>query len=154
MELTSKQLIRVEETLKDFICLIPRYREVKDNEELYDMFLSRNRNPLFDLTNTKFWDTGLVSDNAKIKGVKTVKDHYIQRKIAMGIIMEKLSENPNMTADDFVILCKKYASTITITNEEHTKVTSMAKNKGVPNYELYETCNITIGGLKDLISNL
>jgi hypothetical protein len=59
-----------------------------------------------------------------------------------------------MTADDFVILCKKYASTITITNEEHTKVTSMAKNKGVPNYELYETCNITIGGLKDLISNL
>lgn len=154
MELTPKQLIRVEETLKDFICLIPRYHEVKDNKELYDMFLSRNRNPLFDLTNTKFWDTGLISESAKVKGVKTVKDHYIQRKIAMGVIMEKLSENPTISVNDFVLLCKKYASTVTITNEEHTKVTTMAKNTGVRNYELYETCDIFIVGLKDLISNL
>lgn len=154
MELTSKQLIRVRETLKDFICLIPRYQEVKDNKDLYDMFLSRNRNPLFDLTNTKFWDTGLISDNAKVKGVKTVKDHYIQRKIAMGILMEKLSENPSISIEEFVMLCKKYASTVTITNEEHSKVTIMAKNTGSRNYELYETCNITIGGLKDLLSGL
>lgn len=90
MELTPKQLIRVEETLKDFVCLVPRYQEVKDDKELYDMFLSRNRNPLFDLTNTKFWDTGLMSENAKVKGVKTVKDHYIQRKNCYGYINGKI----------------------------------------------------------------
>ena len=154
MKLSSEQLIRVEETLKDFICLIPRYLEVKGDDKLYDMFLSRNRNPLFDMTNTKFWETGLLSNGAKYGGGKKVKDHYIPRKLAMGFIMDALVLNPNMSVDDFIVLCKKYASTVTLTEEEHNLVTVRAKNTGRPNYEFYSSCGIFIEGIDGLIINI
>ena len=154
MKLSPEQLIRAEETLKDFVCLIPRYLEVKGNEKLYDMFLSRNRNPLFDMTNTKFWETGLSSNGSKFYGVKKVKDHYIPRKLAMGYIMDALVLNSNMLVEDFITLCKKYASTITLTEEEHNLVTLRAKNTGRPNYEFYESCGIIVEGLDELIVNI
>jgi len=151
MKLTIEQIIKVEETLKDFLCLVPRYLEVKDNPKLYDMFLSRNRNPLFDKTNTKFWETGLSSNGAKFLKCKKVKDHYIPRKIAMGFIMDELVSNPTMSVDDFILLCKKYASTVTLTEEEHNLVTLKAKNTGRPNYEFYSSCGIIIEGLEDIL---
>jgi hypothetical protein len=101
MKLSTEQRVKVEETLKDFLCLVPRYLEVKDNVKLYDMFLSRNRNPLFDMTGTKFWETGLESNGAKFLKGKKVKDHYIPRKIAMGFIMDELVKNPSISLDDF-----------------------------------------------------
>jgi hypothetical protein len=141
-------LVKVEETLKDFLCLVPRYLEVKDNDVLYDMFLSRNRNPLFDLTNTKFWHTGLSSNGVK-GGGKIVHDHYVPRKIAMGYIMDELSNNPTI-----VLLCKKYASTISLTEQEHSLVTVRAKNTGKCNYEFYSECGIIIEGLDELVGEL
>jgi len=147
MKLSDQQLIKVEETLKDFVCLIPRYLEVKGNAKLYDMFLSRNRNPLFDMTGTKFWETGLSSNGAKFTNDKKVKDHYIPRKIAMGFIMDELVVNPSISLDDFILLCKKYASTITLTEDEHNLVTVRAKNTGRPNYEFYSSCGIIVEGI-------
>ena len=154
MELTKKQLVKCNETLKDFVCLIPRYLEVKDNDELYDMFLSRNRNPLFDLTTTKFWETGLMSNGSKVSGVKVVKDHYVPRKIAMGYIMEELSVNPEMSLTDFVLLCKKYASTVCLSEDEHSLITIRTKNTGKCNYEFYSECGIIVEGLDELVGNL
>jgi hypothetical protein len=154
MELTKKQLVKCNETLKDFVCLIPRYLEVKNNDKLYDMFLSRNRNPLFDLTTTKFWETGLMSNGAKVSGVKVVKDHYVPRKIAMGYIMEELSVNPEMSLTDFVLLCKKYASTVCLSEDEHSLITIRAKNTGKCNYEFYSECGIIIEGMDELVGNL
>ena len=151
MKLSDQQLIRVEETLKDFVCLIPRYIEVKGNDKLYNMFLSRNRNPLFDMTGTKFWETGLSSHGAKSTNGKKVKDHYIPRKLAMGYIMDAIVSNPNMPVDVFIVLCKKYASTVTLTEEEHNLVTLKAKNTGRPNYEFYESCGIIVEGLENIL---
>jgi hypothetical protein len=153
MKLTNKQLVKVEETLKDFLCLVPRYLEVKGNDVLYDMFLSRNRNPLFDLTNTKFWYTGLSSNGVK-GGGKIVHDHYVPRKIAMGYIMDELCKNPFIGVDDFVLLCKKYASTISLTEKEHSLVTLRAKNTGKCNYEFYSECGIIIEGLDKFVGKL
>ena len=85
-----------------------------------------------------------------IKG-KKVKDHYIPRKIAMGFIMDELVSNPTMSVDDFILLCKKYASTVTLTEEEHNLVTLKAKNTGKPNYEFYSSCGIIIEGLEDIL---
>jgi hypothetical protein len=153
MKLTNKQLVKVEETLKDFLCLVPRYLEVKGNDVLYDMFLSRNRNPLFDLTNTKFWYTGLSSNGVK-GGGKIVHDHYVPRKIAMGYIMDELCKNPFIGVDDFVLLCKKYASTISLTEQEHSLVTLRAKNTGKCNYEFYSECGIIIEGLDKFVGKL
>ena len=147
MKLSKEQLIKVEETLKDFVCLIPRYMEVKGNPKLYDMFLSRNRNPLFDMTKNKFWETGLSSNGAKSSSGKKVKDHYIPRKLAMGYIMDALVKNPNKPVDVFIVLCKKYASTVTLTEEEHNLVTVAAKNTGRPNHEFYSSCGIIVEGL-------
>ena len=147
MKLSKEQLIKVEETLKDFVCLIPRYMEVRGNPKLYNMFLSRNRNPLFDMTKNKFWETGLSSNGAKSYSGKKVKDHYIPRKLAMGYIMDELVKNPNMSVDDFIILCKKYASTVTLTEEEHNLVTRIARNTGIPNHEFYSSCGIIVEGL-------
>jgi hypothetical protein len=151
MNLSSSQLIKIEETLKDFLCLLPRYLEVKNSPKLYDMFLSRNRNPLFDMTKNKFWETGLLSEGAKNTKGKKVKDHYIPRKLAMGFIMDELVNNPQMSVDDFIVLCKKYASTVTLTEEEHNLVTLRAKNTGKPNYELYSSCGIIIDGLENIL---
>lgn len=154
MKLSKNQLVKIEETLKDFLCLIPRYLEVKNDPKLYDLFLSRNRNPLFDMTKNKFWETGLSSNGSKNYGVKKVKDHYIPRKLAMGYIMDELVNNPYMSVDDFIVLCKKYASTVTLTEEEHNLVTAKAKNTGKPNYEFYPSCGIFIEGIQDLINNI
>jgi len=154
MKIKKKQLVKCEETLKDFVCLIPRYLEVKDNELLYDMFLSRNRNPLFDLTKSKFWHTGLSSDGVKNGNGKCVHDHYVPRKIAMGYIMESIINNPNMNVDEFVLLCKKYASTVSLTEKEHSLITIRAKNTGRCNYEFYSECGIIIEGLEDIVRNL
>jgi hypothetical protein len=147
MKLSTEQRVKVEETLKDFLCLVPRYLEVKGNVKLYDMFLSRNRNPLFDMTNTKFWETGLSSNGVKYGKDKKVKDHYIPRKIAMGFIMDELVNSPNISLDVFILLCKKYASTVTFTEEEHNLVTVTAKNTGRPNYEFYSSCGVIVEGI-------
>jgi hypothetical protein len=151
MKLSTKQRVKVEETLKDFLCLVQRYLEVKSNDTLYNMFLSRNRNPLFDMTGTKFWETGLSSNGAKSTNGKKVKDHYIPRKLAMGFIMDELVVNSNISLDDFILLCKKYASTVTLTEEEHKLVTLKAKNTGRPNYEFYESCGIIVEGLENVL---
>ena len=151
MKLSTEQIVKVEETLKDFLCLVPRYLEVKGDVKLYDMFLSRNRNPLFDMTKNKFWETGLQSNGSKILKGKKVKDHYIPRKIAMGFIMDELVRNPSISLDDFILLCKKYASTVTLTEDEHNLVTLRAKNTGKPNYEFYASCGIIIEGLEDIL---
>ena len=145
---------KAKETLEDFRCLIPRYIQCKTNPTTLDMFLSRNRNPLFDLTTTKFWSTGLKSEKAKTTTGKIVRDHYIPRKIATGVIFEFLIKNPKMSVEEFIVLCLKYGSTIDLTHEEHELITNKAKNSGKCNYELYESVGIKVKGLEDLTKDV
>lgn len=146
---------KIEETLKDFKVLSVRYMEVKDNMELMDMFLSRNRNPIFDLSNYKMFRTGLVSNEVKKMTTKGKKgkadDHFIQRKMAMKYIFEYIVSHPDIGYDEFVVLLKKYASTVRLTKGEHDRLTDYAKGKGVFNFELYEECGIIVEGLSDFI---
>jgi len=153
MELTQKQLIRINETLKDFVCLLPRYNEVRNDSELFNVFLSRNRNPIFDLTGGKFWRTGLISEGAKVYNGKIVKEHYIPRKIAMGYIMNEISKNPNMSINEFVSVLKKYSSTIFLTDYEHRTITTISKNTGKCGYVFYSQCGIVVEGLDKLVEN-
>ncbi len=68
--------------------------------------------------------------------------------------MEELSNNPEMSLTDFVSLCKKYASTVSLTETEHSLITIRAKNTGRCNYEFYSECGIVIEGLEDIVENL
>jgi hypothetical protein len=72
----------------------------------------------------------------------------------MGYIMEELSVNPEMSLTDFVLLCKKYASTVCLSEDEHSLITIRAKNTGKCNYEFYSECGIIIEGMDELVCNL
>jgi hypothetical protein len=89
MKITKLKLRRIEETLKDFKCLLPRFNEVKNDRILLKDFCSRNRNPIWDLTNIKYFKTGLKSERLIESGEKGKDEHYIQRSLCMEIIFRK-----------------------------------------------------------------
>lgn len=153
MTLNRKQSMNAEETLEDFKALLPRYNQIKNDEEKLKLFFVRNRNPLWDLTNCKFFKTGLLSEDAKLLDKKDlVDDHYIQRSKGLKFIFSELEKEPNMSIETFILLVKKYSSTVKLSKEEHAKVTAFAKkNPNYLNYETYLACGIKVEGLSDII---
>jgi hypothetical protein len=143
--------LKCEETLKDFKCLLSRYREVKNDVNLYKMFMSRNRNPLWDLSNSSELRTGLKSKRVIESNVKGVDDHFIQRSKAMKNIFFELNNNPDMSLDSFIGLLRKYSSTVELTKEEHGRVTGLSRTRDVLNYQLYTELGIEVDGLDKLL---
>jgi hypothetical protein len=151
MKISPLKLRKIEETLKDFKCLLVRYGEVKDNKELLREFCSRNRNPLWDITSIKYFDTGLKSKGLIEEGGNGVSDHYIQRMMSTEIIFKELNDTPDMTVSDFILLIKKYSSTVSLTKDEHKRITSLTKGKDIMNYVMYEEAGIEVDGLEEYI---
>jgi len=147
----QNQLENIRETLEDFKALLPRYISVKGDSNLRKKFCSRNRNPLWDISNTKYFNTGLGSKEGLLSS-NPVKDHYIQRTKAVDLIFSEIEKDPKMTLDQFIRILKKYCSIISLTKDEHSQVTSFCKNnKDAFNYEAYLACGIKVSGLSDLI---
>ena len=148
-------MMRVEETLKDFKCLIPRYQECKNSPKKLKSFCTRNRNPLWDLTNLKYFSTGLKSTGV-ISGdidAKVSKEHYIQRSLAMGLIFDELSNKPNMKSKEFLSLIKKYGSTVEVLRDEHQSIGRITKNTGIFNFRIYKSVGIDIPGLDKYLTS-
>jgi len=141
----------IEETFKYFKCLLVRYREVKGDESLLKEFCSRNRNPLWDITQIKYFNTGLSSMGLIENGGKYVNEHYIQRVKSTEIIFGELNMNPEMGIEKFIYLIKKYSSTVSLTKDEHTRITVLTKGKDVMNYLMYEEAGIKVPGLIEYI---
>jgi hypothetical protein len=150
VRLKDAQIKKIDMTLNIFKSQIDLYESIKSDPTDLDNFFSLNRNPLFDLTNISYFRTGLESESVT-NGGKPVHDHFIQRKYAMKILFEKLSEDRGMTLDEFIVFLVDYGSTVAITKEEHQVVTMRAKNTTDLNYELYEQCGIIIEGLDKMI---
>jgi hypothetical protein len=152
-KLNKNQLSNIEETLEDFKALLPRYRSLKDDETKSKQFFVRNRNPVWDVTNCKFFRTGLMSEDAKdLPLTQLVDDHYIQRSKAMRFIFSELDRDENMELSKFILILKKYCSTVKLSKDEHSKVTVVAKqNPTYLNYESYLACKIKIDGLSNLM---
>lgn len=150
---SSKQKMKLQETLKDFKTLLPRYSEVQSSPRLLKSFLSRNRNPLWDITNTKAFSTGLVSNGyiSRDEETKVSVEHYIQRSLAMRIIFDELSKNPEMSVREFTSILKRFCSTVKVTREEHKLISKMTKNTGIFNFRLYQQSGIEIQGLEDYL---
>jgi hypothetical protein len=153
MRITKLKMRRIEETLKDFKCLIPRFNEVKNDRILLKEFCSRNRNPIWDLTNINYFKTGLKSEGLILNGGKGVDDHYIQRSVCMEIIFNKLTEKPNMDIDEFIKILRVYSSTVLLTDKEHRDVTTYTKNTNIMNYVAYDKIGIKVDGLTDIINS-
>ena len=151
--LNYNQLSNIEETLEDFKVLLTRYRSIKGNETKLKQFYVRNRNPIWDITNCKFFKTGLMSESAKYLVLSDlVDDHYIQRSKAMRFIFSELDKDEDMELNKFILMLKKYCSTVKLSKEEHSKVTVVAKqNPTYLNYESYLACKIQVDGLSDLM---
>lgn len=141
----------IEETLKDFKCLLVRYRDCRGNADLVKEFCSRNRNPLFDITNIQYFQTGLKSKGLIENGGTPVNEHYIPRVKSTEIIFEELYRNPDMGVEVFTYLIKKYVSTISLTKDEHKRITLLTKGKDVMNYVMYEQAGIEVPGLEEYI---
>lgn len=152
--ITKLKMLKISETLKDFKCLIPRFNEVKGDKVLLKNFCSRNRNPIWDLTDIKYFKTGLKSEGLIQSGGKGVDDHYIQRSLCMEIIFMKLSENPDMDVNGFIELLRMYSSTILLTDKEHKDVTTYTKNTEIMNYVAYEKVGIKVNGLMGIIDSI
>lgn len=144
-------VLKCDETLKDFKCLLSRYREVKSDTKLYKMFMTRNRNPLWDLSNSAELRTGLKSKKVIESGGKGVEDHFIQRSKAMKNIFFELDKNPDMDVNGFISLLRKYSSTVELTKEEHGRVTGLSRSRDVLNYQLYTELGIEVDGLQELL---
>lgn len=151
--LNYNQLSNIEETLEDFKILLTRYRSIKGNETKLKQFFVRNRNPIWDVTNCKYFKTGLMSEGAKNTPLtKRVDDHYIQRSKAMRFIFSELDKDEDMNVDRFIELLKKYCSTVVLSKDEHSMVTVVSKkNPTYLNYESYLACKIQVDGLSDLM---
>ena len=153
MNLNKNQLFNAQETFEDFKVLLARFNQVKDDETKLRAFFVRNRNPLWDLTKCKFYKTGLMSEDAKNLDKKyLVDDHYIQRSKGIKFVFVELDKNPEMSLESFIQIVKKYTSTVKLSKQEHSKVTSFAKkNPTYLNYETYLACGIKVEGLSDII---
>jgi hypothetical protein len=153
--LNYNQLSNIEETLEDFKVLLTRYRSIKGNETKLKKFYVRNRNPIWDVTNCKYFKTGLMSEDAKNTPLtKQVDDHYIQRSKAMRFIFSELDKDEDMSVDRFIELLKKYCSTVVLSKDEHSMVTVIGnKNPTYLNYESYLACKIQVDGLSDHMLN-
>ena len=153
MNLNKNQLFNAQETFEDFKVLLTRFNQVKNDETKLRAFFVRNRNPLWDLTNCKFYKTGLMSEGAKnLSNKDLVDDHYIQRSKGLKFVFAELDKDPEMSLESFIYIVKKYSSTVKLSKEEHAKVTSFAKkNPTYLNYETYLACGIKVEGLSDII---
>jgi hypothetical protein len=141
----------IEETLKDFKCLLFRYREVKGDEILLKEFCKRNRNPLFDITQINYFKTGLKSKGLIENGGDFTHEHFIPRVKSVEIIFGELDRNPDMDIETFIYLIKKYSSTILLTKDEHKRITLLTRGTGVMNYVMYEQAGIEVPGLEQYI---
>ena len=151
--ISKLKMLKIGETLKDFKCLIPRFNEVKNDKVLLRDFCSRNRNPIWDLTNINYFKTGLKSEGLILNGGKGVDDHYIQRSLYMEIIFRELDGNPDMDVDYFIDILRIYSSTVLLSEKEHRDITVYTKNKGVMNYMVYDEIGIRVKGLSDIIDS-
>lgn len=143
------QMNKFEESLICYKELIDRFSEIKHDRKQLKVFLSLNRNPLFDLTGTKKFKTGLMSQGANINPVlMTSNDHFIQRTKGLEYILKEIEKNPAMEVVEYISLVIKYCSTVVLTKEEHKKVNSYARrNPELTNVKIYRKLGIKIPGL-------
>lgn len=125
------------------------YLLFEDSLELDNMFRSLSRNPIFDITGVKYFSTGLSSAKAlKCTKCETSKDHILQRTKALKIIYKALVKNPKMTTEEYILLLKKYCSTVRLTKDEHQMVNVVSRQHPEwSNRKIYNKLKIKIPGL-------
>ena len=147
--ITEKAMLNIHEAFECYKTLLHRYLEVKDDPKALKRFLKMNRNPLFDITGSKYFNTGLMSKAAlNCEKCERSKDHFIQRTKALRYILRDMVNDRHMSLEKFISLVKKYSSTVIITKDEHRRVTTYGRqNPEMTNVKIYKKLKIKIDGL-------
>lgn len=147
--ISQNLMLKINESLVNYKNQLPRYEEVKSDPKALRRFCSINRNPLFDITGNGYFHTGLMSVGAKkCPSCDISKDHFIQRSKALRFVFRELSKNPNMSLTSFIAIVKRYCSTVSLTKEEHRRVTTYGrKHRDMTNVKIYKKLKIKIQGL-------
>lgn len=147
--ITEKKMSIIEESLTDYKILLSRFVEIEKSPKELSVFLSLQRNPIFDITSIKKFKTGLRSTKARnCDKCEISNDHFIQRSKALLYVFRELKKNPDMDIIDYITVLTKYCSTVVLTKEEHKKVNVFAKqNPELTNVKIYDLLGIKIPGL-------
>lgn len=151
LKITPKRIRKIETALTIYKSQLPEWKKrmkAGDEEALKD-FYSMNRNPIFDITGIKLFETGLMSEEAKKLDKEGLsQDHLIQRTKSLSHIFPELAKNPKMTTEQFIKVLRRYCSTITLTKEEHRKMTTYSRmNPSWVNAVMYDEIGIKVNGL-------
>jgi hypothetical protein len=150
-KITPKRIRKIETALTIYKSQLPEWKRrmrAGDEEALKD-FYSMNRNPIFDITGIKLFETGLMSEESKkLEREGRSQDHLIQRTKSLSHIFPELAKNPKMTTEQFIKVLRRYCSTVTLTKEEHRKMTTYSRmNPNWVNVIMYDEIGIKIKGL-------
>ena len=148
--ISDKAMLKINEAFESYKVLVVRYANLRNDPKALKRFLSMHRNPLFDITGNAYFKTGLMSATAMKCDDRCLvsQDHFIQRTKALKFIFRDLAKNPNMTLEQFIAIVKKYCSTVTLTKEEHRRVTVYGrKHRDMTNVKIYKKLKIKIQGL-------
>ena len=155
-KITPKRMRKIETALAIYKSQISEWKKrVKSgDEESLKQFYSMNRNPIFDITGVKLFETGLMSDEAKeLPKEGLSQDHIIQRTKSLSHIFPEIAKNPKMTTEQFIKILRKYCSTVTLTKEEHRRMTTYGRmNPTRANVVMYDEIGIYIDGLDSWVS--
>lgn len=160
--LSTKKYCRIIGYFDELNTLREYYLTIIGNSSKVNDFLTNNRHNIFDLTNTKQFYSGLITEEAnqlKINSTtqfrkNTTKDHIIQRKKFIKIIMNRLVSDVDMTREDFIDMLINGGGYSIMTKDEHSIITELSKkNKTLFNYELYKLHDIKFVGSQDFIDD-
>jgi hypothetical protein len=146
-EFTETQLWKMRKLFKYFKSLVSDYLDDRNNEKDLSFFCNTFRSPIFDL---QFLKTGLISEAAKLVPYNMrAKDHYYNRKLSIHLIFEQVVNNIDMTFEEFVVILKRYGSTIIITKEEHARFKKDVQGMYLKTYRDYEDRGVDVPGLRE-----
>jgi ribosomal protein S18 len=149
-EFNESQIFRMKELYEDYKFFKGRYIQVMDDKRKFNRFCNTYRSPIFDL---QFLKTGLISEAAKlVPKNETTADHYFNRKLSTKLVYDEMLKYP--TFEEFILILKKYGSTIIITKEEHSRFKKDAQGMYLKTYRDYEDRGIDVPGLKEYSKSL
>lgn len=150
--LSDISLVKIEVALDMYKAHLPLYREYKKNDEIkLDQFLGISRSIIFDITKSKFFQVGLISEQALKKLEDNVHEHLYNRKFSSRRLFELLEQNPNMTVEEFIFFLKKYGTIIVVTKSEHSEITKKTKGFHEKTNQDYLDAGANIPGLEEYI---
>lgn len=150
--LSDINLVKIEVALDMYKGHLPLYLEYKKNDEIkLNYFLGMSRSIIFDITKAKFFQVGLISEQALKKLEDITHEHLYNRKLSARKLFELLEQNPNMTVEEFIFFLKKYGTIIVVTKSEHNEITKKTKGLYEKTVEDYENAGVNIPGLDEYI---